>query len=101
MKAIEAFTAAGHPYNCAQSVAVGAGREELVSELASCGGGRAPEGRCGALHAALLLAPPEKRAAILEQFRAAAGAVTCREIKGGTGFPCVQCVETAARLLEN
>ena len=31
----------------------------------------------------------------------AAGAVTCREIKGGTGFPCAQCVETAARLLEN
>ena len=99
MNAIEAFSSPGHPYNCAQSIAIGAGRDDLVSELAACGGGRAPEGRCGALHAALLIAPPEKHAAILEQFRATAGALTCREIKGTTHFPCVKCVELAATLI--
>ncbi|MBR6470301.1 MAG: hypothetical protein IKS83_00760 [Victivallales bacterium] len=99
MNAVEAFSLPGHPCNCAQAVAVGAGREDLVSELAACGGGHAPEGRCGALHAALLLAPPEKQAAILAQFQAEAGAMTCREIKSGTRYPCVKCVELASRLL--
>lgn len=99
MNATEAFSAPGHPYNCAQAVAIGAGREDLLSELAVCGGGRAPEGRCGALHAALRIASPEKHAEILEQFQAVAGALTCREIKGTTHFPCVKCVELASRLL--
>ncbi|MGN0866574.1 MAG: hypothetical protein ACI4SG_02710 [Oligosphaeraceae bacterium] len=96
----EYFTAPGHPYNCAQSVALGNGREELVEELSRCGGGRAPEGICGALHAALLLAPEEERPALQEAFRKEAGALTCREIKGGALTPCVQCVEIAAALLE-
>ena len=99
MNATEAFSAPGHPYNCAQAVAIGAGREELLPELASCGGGRAPGGRCGALHAALLLAPQERHAEILEQFQSVAGALTCREIKSGSHFPCAKCVELAARLL--
>jgi hypothetical protein len=29
-----------------------------------------------------------------------AGALTCREIKGTTHFPCVKCVELGARLLD-
>ena len=99
MNAIEAFSAPGHPYNCAQAVAIGAGREDLLSELAACGGGRAPAGHCGALHAALRIAPSEKHDAILAQFQAEAGALTCREIKGTTHFPCVKCVELASRLL--
>lgn len=51
MSPIEYFTTPGHPYNCAQSVALGTGHPELEEELRSCGGGRAPEGFCGALHA--------------------------------------------------
>ncbi len=94
------FTAPGHPYNCAQSVALGANRPILAEELRSCGGGRAPEGICGALHAALLLAPAEKREEIREAFRARAGALTCREIKGEAKTPCLSCVELAAELLE-
>ncbi len=96
----EFYTAPGHPYNCAQAVALGNGHEELAEELSRCGGGRAPEGLCGALHAALLLAPPETRQALKEAFLKEVGALTCREIKGGTGTPCLQCVETAAALLE-
>ncbi|MBQ4481120.1 MAG: hypothetical protein II943_10825 [Victivallales bacterium] len=101
MNAKDAFSAPGHPFNCAQSVAIGAGREDLLPELAACGGGRAPGGRCGALHAALLIASPERHGVILEQFQAEAGALTCREIKNETHFPCIQCVELASRLLEN
>ncbi len=94
------FTLPGHPYNCAQSVALGANRPILAEELRSCGGGRAPEGICGALHAALLLAPEERREEIRGAFRERAGALTCREIKGESKTPCLACVELASELLE-
>ena len=51
-KAFELFTAVPKLHNCAQAVADGMGRKDLVLELAACGGGRAPEGLCGALHSA-------------------------------------------------
>ena len=51
-KALELFTAVPKMHNCAQAVAEGCGHPEMVAELASCGGGRAPEGLCGALHSA-------------------------------------------------
>ena len=87
-------------YNCAQAVALGNGHEEQKEDLARCGGGRAPGGICGALHAALLLAPEDQREAIQAEFQRQAGALTCREIKGQTGTPCLQCVEIATALLE-
>ena len=99
-KAIEYFSQPGHPYNCAQAVAMGAARPELAEALRTCGGGRAPGGICGALHAALLLAPEDQREAIQAEFQRQAGALTCREIKGQTGTPCLQCVEIATALLE-
>ena len=99
-RAGELFTAPGHPFNCAQAVALGNGHEEQKEDLARCGGGRAPGGICGALHAALLLAPEDQREAIQAEFQRQAGALTCREIKGQTGTPCLQCVETATAPLE-
>lgn len=99
-KAFSLFTATPKLHNCAQAVAAGSGREDLVPELAVCGGGRAPEGLCGALYAATLLAVPEKTAILKEEFSAAAGALTCREIKSGTKFPCSECVRLAADLVE-
>ena len=98
-RAGELFTAPGHPFNCAQAVALGNGHEEQKEDLARCGGGRAPGGICGALHAALLLAPEDQREAIQAEFQRQAGALTCREIKGQTGTPCLQCVEIATALL--
>ena len=38
-KALEFFTAVPRQHNCAQSVAAGMDREDLVPELAACGGG--------------------------------------------------------------
>lgn len=86
--------------NCAQAVAAGCGHEELVDELKNCGGGRAPEGRCGALHAALQLVPADRRAAVCEAFRAKAGSEKCAEIRPAGVFPCLQCVILAADLAE-
>ena len=93
-EALDFFHQEPYRYNCAQSVAAAAGAApETVSELAAAGGGRAPEGCCGALFAALLLTPEETHDALKKEFQAAAGAMTCREIKQITHFPCTECVK--------
>ena len=98
--ALEIFQRVPRTHNCAQSVAAGCGHPELVVELASCGGGRAPEGRCGALHAAMLMAGPKKQETIRRQFIAENGSEFCRELKSVHHVPCEKCVECAARLFE-
>lgn len=100
-KAFELFTAVPKLHNCAQAVAAGAGEESLASELQSCGGGRAPHGRCGALHALLLLTPDKSHAEIIKEFTAQTGSETCAGIKSGTPpYPCAECVRLASELLE-
>ena len=84
--------------NCAQSVAILTGHPEQATDLAVCGGGRAPGGLCGALHAALLFTPAEKRDELIDAFRETVGATTCREIKGTTRTPCSVCVAAGAKL---
>ena len=98
-KAYEFFTQAGHPFNCAQALMMGAGHPERKDEMAACGGGRAPGGMCGALYAALQLTPAERHEALIAAFKARVGATTCREIKGAaTPVPCAQCVAIADEL---
>ena len=97
--ALEYFTAVPKQHNCAQAVSAGAGREDLVSELASCGGGRAPDGLCGALYSALMLISEDKRNELECAFSEAAGAVRCCDIKAKS-FPCTECVRIAAELTE-
>lgn len=99
-KAYQLFTAVPKQHNCAQAVAAGAGREDLVSNLSASGGGRAPEGLCGALYAALQLVREENQEQLKQDFAAAAGALTCREIKNNSKYPCSECVRTAADLVE-
>lgn len=99
-KAHQLFTAVPRQHNCAQAVAAGTGREELVSELSAYGGGRAPEGLCGALYSALQITDPAHHESLKQEFAAAAGALTCREIKSGSKYPCSECVRTAADLVE-
>lgn len=89
--------------NCAQAVLdayqVATGRMvAAVAEFKPFGGGRAPGGECGALHAACRLAP----AAADDLRRAFAdrnGSTLCRELKRGGHVPCPECVATAADLL--
>lgn len=98
--AVEIFSAVPKTHNCAQSVAAGLGHEELVPVLAGAGGGRAPEGICGALYAALLTTPEAEHEEIRREFAARAGSVLCRELKTVYKFPCVECVRLAAGLAE-
>jgi hypothetical protein len=85
-------------YNCAQSVAALCGMEDLCEALKAMGGGRAPEGRCGALHAALQLVPEARRQDLIDAFVAEAGAPDCRTIKAVTKFPCRSCVALGCTL---
>ena len=98
--ALEIFRRVPRTHNCSQSVAAGCGHPELNAELASCGGGRAPEGRCGALHAAMLMAGPEKQEAVRQKFIAENGSEFCRELKTVYHVPCEKSVESAARIFE-
>ena len=86
--------------NCAQSVMAMCGGGERVEEFANFGGGRAPEGLCGALYAALQLVPEGNRAAVRKAFAAEAGAEKCVDIKQGTGTSCQMCVAIAAALVK-
>ena len=99
-QALELFTATPRMHNCAQATACGLGHNELYAPLAEFGGGRAPGGRCGALHAAMLVAGEPRTEAIRERFAAELGSEKCAELKRVLAVPCAKCVETAARLAE-
>lgn len=96
-------------HNCAQAVIAGfkdafSLDDDLVAKFAACGGGRAPEGRCGALHAAQFILERRKSEDVKEcedTFFLGAGSVKCREIKSLKKLSCLGCVEMAAEFLEN
>ena len=98
--ALDIFNAVPKTHNCAQSVAAGLGRNDLVDALKSCGGGRAPEGICGALHAAMLLVPEDRREALRAEFVSKLHSTQCRELKQVHQIPCTACVNFAAALVE-
>ena len=92
--------------NCAQAVACAweakTGQStRLVTELAGCGGGGAPGGVCGALHAMhrIMEAGALRKKAETEFAAAAGGSVDCRGIRRA-GVTCVECVGFAAGWLE-
>lgn len=90
--------------NCAQSV-LHAWRESsgdtsiALADLKSFGGGRAPEGLCGALHAACTVAPA-KAEELKAHFAARLGSLYCKELREAGQHPCADCVAQAAELLE-
>ncbi|MDD5409108.1 MAG: C-GCAxxG-C-C family (seleno)protein [Candidatus Omnitrophica bacterium] len=94
--------------NCAQSV-VKAYHDnfnvpiEEIDAFVNFGGGKAPEGRCGAYHAAWHLSSKKNHLKInqLEQdFISAAGSLKCKEIRSQRKLSCLGCVEKAADFLE-
>jgi hypothetical protein len=103
--------AAVHSYtnerlNCAQSI-LNAFREQKnisadeITAARKLGGGKADQGTCGALHAALsLLDDPEKKESVRNAFAEVAGSELCREIRARNLISCQQCVEVAARFLD-
>ena len=88
-------------YNCAQAVLAAFDEEhEKLAGAQSYGGGRAPDGLCGALHSAKELLGEEKHARVEEKFSEAAGALHCREVRALGKMSCAECVAFAASKVE-
>ena len=86
-------------YNCAQKVAYARGASESeISSLSSMGGGRAPDGLCGALYSALHFSPEASREGVRAAFQEKLGAIRCRDLKA-KGVPCPTCIATAIEIL--
>lgn len=103
-KAVRSYTI--ERLNCAQSI-LKAFRErkevstEEINEARKLGGGKADDGICGALYAALRLTDdPDSRESLRGSFADVAGSDKCREIRAKELISCQQCVEVAARLLQ-
>jgi hypothetical protein len=91
--------------NCAQSVLYAYQQiygESLFSleQMKSSGGGRAPGGLCGALHAACSLLP-DKAEQLKNRFAQKTGSILCKEMRAANQHPCEVCVSESAHLLEN
>ena len=92
-------------HNCCQAVLlafrdrcqIGADR---LAAARQAGTGRAPGGRCGALHAALDLLEPAHHAEVEAAFARRTGATACREIRRLRRASCRECVGEAARLVD-
>jgi hypothetical protein len=91
--------------NCAQSIFRGfqdkaSVSQETIDEARAFGGGRAYEGRCGALYAAMeLTKSPRAKETLIDAFVRQAGSDKCREIKKLGKFKCIDCVRLAAEEL--
>ena len=95
--------------NCAMAVAYGYARATGKSEaeavaaaemFRSFGGGKAPEGSCGALYAAKMMQPDHAES--IDEFfrRGAKGYTKCAEIRPNKIIPCNRCVELAGEALD-
>ncbi|MBQ3776651.1 MAG: hypothetical protein II835_00900 [Fibrobacter sp.] len=100
---------AEHRGNCAMSVAFAFARASGKSEkealesaemFRNYGGGRAPNGTCGALYAAKMMQPDHSEA--LEDYfrRGAKNCTLCKEIRPNAVIPCNRCVEIAGEALD-
>jgi len=95
--------------NCAQSV-ISAFKDDfnigddLVEAFQNYGGGRAPNGLCGALYAVKYIMnkqeDKENIAELEEYFLEHAGALECSNIRGLKKLSCVGCVEKSSEFLE-
>jgi len=101
--ALKVFRQPPERLNCAQAVLY-AWREVTgdttlaLADFKPFGGGRAPNGRCGALHAACQVAP-DRAAALQQAFAARLGSIYCQEMRAANTHPCEICVGTATELL--
>lgn len=103
MKASETFHNPAFDHNCAQAVAYKwanrySNPNTIVGEMKANGGGRAENGLCGALYAAIK-AYPEKAEEIKQRFKAKVGDITCKEIKANAKTSCPLCVDIADEIL--
>lgn len=94
--------------NCAQSV-ISAFKDkysidnETVELFELYGGGKAPEGMCGAYYAAkfaLEQRSPEKLEEFEKYFIDLAGSVSCHQIRANKKLSCLGCVEKSAEFIK-
>lgn len=88
---------AGIRLNCAQAVA--AAFDHDAAPYAACGGGRAPQGWCGAAYAAANLI--QDPAAVETAFQQAAGTIRCSELRAQRHLSCLGCIELSATLVKD
>jgi hypothetical protein len=101
--ALEHFRRPPQRLNCAQSVLYAyqqvAGVNSIpLSDMKSLGGGRAPGGLCGAVHAACVVAP-SRAESLKKRFAEITGSIYCAELRSAAEHPCEVCVSESARLL--
>lgn len=96
-KALSLFRQPPRCLNCAQTICAAMDREDMVESMKNSARGQAPGGTCGALFAAMTLAP-ERAEEIRSAFTTTLGANTCHDLKARQN-PCPRCVLTAIRLL--
>jgi len=99
----------GNRYNCAQSIIKACSDlfgfpSSALKVHAEFGAGKAPDGYCGALYAALYVLYAKKRdkdkiEECKDFFLQHSGALTCKEIKSNKKVACINCVEKAAEFL--
>jgi hypothetical protein len=93
-------------YNCAQAILRNFQSEhsisqEMIDSYSAHGGGRAEDGLCGALYAAkTLINDPKKTERLNKEFLKKAGSVKCREIMKLKKLPCADCVDLAAKIVD-
>jgi hypothetical protein len=103
--AVELFRRPPERMNCAEAVLsayqkISGDTAISISDMKRVGGGRAPDGICGALHAACIVAP-DKAERLKARFAQIAGSVVCKEIRRAKQHSCEDCVAEAAQLLED
>ena len=77
---------------------------DLIAQFEGYGGGKAPEGHCGAFYAAkvILEKHDSKKLKDFEKTLIThANSTKCKEIRSSRKLTCMDCVEKAAEALEN
>jgi hypothetical protein len=106
IKATDTFHHPQHRHNCAQAIAnkwhsyLGL-PPSIVDDMKAFGGGRSPEGMCGALYAGLELLPlADSKKQMLDEFKNITGQTKCRDLKCDKKVSCQQCVDIADQIIE-
>lgn len=79
-------------------------KEDYVRSFKAFGGGRAPEGICGAFYAANMLLNsiyPDNIKEFEKYFLEQASSIKCKEIRENKKLSCVGCVEKSSEYLKN
>lgn len=94
--------------NCAQSIAETLREKfpldkETMEIFSACGGGRAPEGYCGAFYATKCILErhfPSAAEGKMELLQSFAGSLKCKEVKALKKKSCLECIEKCVEVVE-